>query len=119
MGDARILVLADRTLHRRALVSLLGAQGFEVVGTATDAQEAVALALLDQPDVAIVDRGLARGALEAVRTLSDRIGESLPVIVQAGVHDPADMLAAIRAGAVGYLTRDCAPDRLGDAIRGV
>jgi DNA-binding NarL/FixJ family response regulator len=119
MDEARILVVADRTLHRRGLVSLLTAQGFEVVGTATDGEEAVGVALRHQPDVAIVDRGLARGALEAVRTLADRLGDALAVVVQAGVHDPADMLAAVRAGAVGYLTRDCAPERVGDAIRGV
>ena len=72
------------------------------------------------PDIVLMDLQLADGSgIDATRRLFELYGERVRVVMLSESRDPADMIAAVRAGAVGYLTKDQAPERLAEALRGV
>jgi len=99
-------------------VSLLEADGIAVVGVADRVDDALRILAATRPDVVLVDLFLTDGlGVDLVRQISDD-GEVRTIVLTVS-HDAEDMLAAIRAGADGFLTKDQAPERLGRAIRGV
>jgi DNA-binding NarL/FixJ family response regulator len=119
MSQVRIVVLDDQPLFRRGLVGLLEAAGFAVVGTASTVRDALRVVGATEPDLVLIDLRLADGSgLEAVRGLAEA-APRLHVVVLTESRDPADMLAAIHAGADGYLTKDQPPERLAEALHGV
>lgn len=88
-----------------------------VVGEAADAVEAVKAAKEYQPDVVIMDVSLAgRGAVEATRQL---LGLGFPPKVLALTSSSPDgrVLDVLRAGAAGFVVRDCSADELAHAVR--
>jgi two-component system nitrate/nitrite response regulator NarL len=102
----RILVIDDHTLFRRALTSLLrDASGLEVVGDAGDAGEAIRRAGELQPDVILLDNHLP-GVLgiNAIASLREA-APAARVIMLTVSEDEADLSAALRAGASGYLLK--------------
>lgn len=116
----RILVVDDQPLFRRGLVSVLEAGGMSVVGTASGIREAVEAAARFDPDLVLIDLRLADGSgIDAVRRLSEACGDRVRVVILTESRDPADMIAAVRAGAAGYLTKDQPAERLAVALRGV
>jgi DNA-binding NarL/FixJ family response regulator len=114
----RIIVVTDCPMSRERLLARLRADRLAVVATADDAGEAFALVLEHLPDIALVDADIA-GATDIVRRLVARLGEAVRVVVVADDEDPAEMVAAVRAGAVGYLAGEAAFDQMGAALRGV
>lgn len=113
----RILVVDDHTLFRRALTSLLrDAQGLQVVGDAADAGEAIRRAAELQPDVILLDNHLP-GVLgiNAITSLREA-APAARVIMLTVSEDEADLSAALRAGASGYLLKTIEGDALADAI---
>jgi two-component system nitrate/nitrite response regulator NarL len=113
----RILVIDDHTLFRRALTSLLrDASGLEVVGDAGDAGEAIRRAGELQPDVILLDNHLP-GVLgiNAIASLREA-APAARVIMLTVSEDEADLSAALRAGASGYLLKTMEGDALADAI---
>jgi DNA-binding NarL/FixJ family response regulator len=114
----RVLVADDHTLVRQGLVKLLLETGeCEVVAEAADGLEAVDRALATRPDVALIDVSMPRlNGIEAVR----RIHSELPGtrILALTVHDEEEYVVhATRAGASGYLLKDCAATDLLEAVR--
>ncbi len=92
----------------------------KVVGTASSTIEAIECTVRTHPDIVLMDLELRDGSgIVATRRLLAAAGGGVKVVMLSESHDPQTMLAAIRAGAVGYLTKDQAPDRLADAIAGV
>jgi len=72
------------------------------------------------PDIVLMDLQLADGSgIDATRRLYEAHGDRVRIVMLSESRDPADMIAAVRAGAVGYLTKDQAPERLAEALRGV
>ncbi|MES2974168.1 MAG: response regulator [Pseudomonadota bacterium] len=115
----RILVVDDHTLFRRALTSLLrDAPGLDVVGDAADAGEAIRRAAELQPDVILLDNHLP-GVLgiNAISSLREA-ASGTRVIMLTVSEDEADLAAALRAGASGYLLKTIEGDALADAISG-
>lgn len=113
----RILVVDDHTLFRRALTSLLhDAAGLQVVGDAADAGEAIRRAQELQPDVILLDNHLP-GVLgiDAIASLREA-APGARVIMLTVSEDEADMSAALRAGANGYLLKTIEGDALAEAI---
>ena len=113
----RILVVDDHTLFRRALTSLLrDANGLEVVGDAGDAGEAIRRACEMQPDVILLDNHLP-GVLgiNAIASLREAAPKARVIMLTVS-EDEADLSAALRAGASGYLLKTMEGDDLAEAI---
>ncbi len=115
----RIIVADDHPLTRDALASLLGRNGFDVVGEAADGAEAIELASSTQPDLVLLD--LSMPGMDGLTALP-RLRAAAPdcevvVLTASGTED--NLLAAIRAGAAGYLLKSEPPDRIVGFLRGV
>ena len=115
----RILVVDDHPLTREALVSLLGSHGFEVAGTAADGAEAIARARETQPDLVLLD--LSMPGMDGLSALP-RLREAAPrceVVVLTASGTEENLLAAIRAGAAGYLLKTEPPEKIAAFLDGV
>lgn len=117
--SARVLIVDDHPLTRDALATLLGGNGFEVVGEAEDGAQAADLARETQPDVVLLDLSMpgtdGLAALPAVRDAAP--SAEVVVLTASGTED--NLLAAIRGGAAGYLLKSEPPDRIVEFLRGV
>lgn len=113
----RLLLADDHTMVRQSLRRSMIAEGFDVVGEAGDGQEAVALAEETRPDVVLMDVSMpVLDGVEATRLVRQRCPDTQVVILT--MHgDPDVVRRAIRAGAAGYLTKDCGIDEVTAAIR--
>lgn len=116
----RVIVADDQAIVRDGLVTLLGLlPDVEVVGQAADGGEAVALAVAERPDVALMD--LRMPGLDGVAA-TERIARDAPataVLVLTTYADDESILSALRAGARGYLTKDAGRAELAAAVRAV
>jgi NarL family two-component system response regulator LiaR len=116
----RVLIADDHAVVREGLRGFLALQDdVEVVGEAADGEEAVAAVARLEPDVALVDLVMPRvDGLEAIKRIR-ALDAATRVIVLTSFADEDKMLPAVRAGAVGYLLKDVAPQDLVAAIRTV
>jgi DNA-binding NarL/FixJ family response regulator len=115
----RILVVDDHPLTREALTSLLAQGGFEVVGQASDGEEAMAAAGELQPDLVLLD--LAMPGMDGLTALP-LLREAAPraeIVVLTASETEENLLAAIRGGAAGYLLKSEPPERIAEFLRGV
>jgi DNA-binding NarL/FixJ family response regulator len=116
----RVLVADDQAVVRQGVVLLLStAADIEVAGEASDGQEALRLALDLKPDVALVD--LRMPGLDGAQ-VTERIagaGTGTRVLILTTYADDDAVLPALRAGAVGYLTKDVTGESLLAAVRDV
>ena len=114
----RVCVVENETLVREGLRRVLELDGgVQVVGEARDGVEALEVLARLRPDVALLDVRMPRldgvGVLEALRERRDA-----PACLVLTTFDDADaFLAAVRAGARGYLLKDASSEELGEAIR--
>lgn len=113
----KLVIADDHPLVRDALVNLLGgAEDIEVVGQAADGRGAVELALATSPEVVLMDLEMpGLSGIDAIRALREA-GSSARVVVLTTFSDRERILAALDAGAHGYLLKDAEPDEI---IRGV
>ena len=119
-GVIRVLLADDQRVVREGLGTLLGLlDGIELVATAADGEEAVALAERHDPDVVLMDLRMPRvDGVEAIRRLADR-GERPRTIALTTYADDASVLGALRAGARGYLTKDAGAEEIRAAVEAV
>jgi DNA-binding NarL/FixJ family response regulator len=113
----RVILVDDHAVVRTGYHRLLDAEpGIQVVGEAASADEANALVVRTEPDVALVDLSLkGSSGIEAIRGMLAR-QPKLKVLVLS-MHDSAGHVTqALRSGAHGYLTKYCEPD---DVISGI
>jgi DNA-binding NarL/FixJ family response regulator len=119
MGQLRVVVVDDHPLYRRGLVSLLESGGVAVVGVAEGVEEGMDVVRTTRPDAVLTDLYLSDGSgialVRAVVAHDPRIRN----VVLTVSHDCNEMLAAVRAGADGFLTKEQAPERLVRALEGV
>jgi DNA-binding NarL/FixJ family response regulator len=116
----RVFIVDDQTLMRQGLRQLLGlAPDIEVVGEASDGDQAIAQIPGLKPDVILLDvRMPKRSGLDVMRTLA--AGQRLPpTILLTTFDDDAVLLEGVRAGALGYLLKDVTLEDLTYAIREV
>ena len=122
MTEPRIRVLAvdDQRVVREGLAMLLGLlPDVEVVGTAADGEEALALAGELRPDVILMDLRMPRvDGVEATRRLRASHPE-IKVVVLTTYADDRSVIDALRAGALGYLTKDAGADEIRQALQRV
>ncbi len=116
----RVLVADDQRVVREGLGTLLGLiDGIEVVATAADGDEALALAVLTRPDVVLMDLRMPHcDGVEATRRLRDH-DPGIKVLVLTTYADDRSVIDALRAGARGYLTKDVGADGIRDALERV
>jgi len=116
----RVLLADDQRVVREGLGTLLGLlDGIELVGTAADGEEAVALAAERDPDVVLMDLRMPRcDGIEAIRRLAAR-GDRPRAIALTTYADDASVLGALRAGARGYLTKDAGAEDIRAAVEAV
>ena len=113
----RVLVADDQAVVRDGLVLLLSATGaVEVVGAAADGEQAVELARAERPDVALLDLRMPKLTGDQVTAVLSRELPEVHVLVLTTFADDAAILPALRAGALGYLTKDATSEQLLDAI---
>jgi two-component system, NarL family, nitrate/nitrite response regulator NarL len=113
----RLMVVDDHTLFRRGLVALLAADAsLKVVGEASDAGEAVRQAGALQPDVILLDNHLPGATgIQALAGLKDAAPQARVLLLTVS-EDEADLQAALRGGAHGYLLKTIEGDLLAQAI---
>lgn len=113
----RVMLVDDHALVRAAVRHAIAGPDLDVVGEASSAEEATALAMELRPDVLLLDITLpGMSGVELVRDLAPRLPATRIVMLTASSAD-RDLVDAIRFGAVGYLTKDMAPEELARAIR--
>jgi DNA-binding NarL/FixJ family response regulator len=114
----RVLVADDQRVVREGLEMLLRLlPGVEVVGSAADGDEAVALAGRLRPDVVLMDLGMPRcDGVEATRRLRER-QPAIQVLILTTYADDRSVVTALRAGARGFLTKDAGADQIAQALR--
>ena len=114
----RVLIVDDHAIVRSGVRRLLEATpGFEVVGEAADADEALRRARFDTPDVVVLDIGLkGRSGLDIVEELR-QMGPR--VVILSMQDEPAYARKAFELGAQGYVVKDAADEELADAIDAV
>lgn len=114
----RVVLADDQAVVREGLVTLLGLlPGIEVVGSAADGVAAVELVAEHKPDVLLVDLRMPRG--DGVETTAKVRAEypSTEVVVLTTYADDDALLAALRAGARGFLTKDADAEAIARALR--
>jgi DNA-binding NarL/FixJ family response regulator len=118
-GDSiRVIVAEGDDAARTAVVAALEGNGCVVCGEAATADDAVAVAIEQRPDVVLLDVELPGNGITAARELARRM-PSTAVVMFADAADDDDLLDSLRAGASGYLLKETDPGRLGFALRGV
>src|SRR5664279_1479359 len=115
----RVLIADDHQLLRQALRRALEDSGFEVVAEAGDGEEATRLVALHRPDVVMMDVTVpVLDGIEATRRIHAATGHSKVIVLT--MHDEdALRVRALRAGAVGFLTKDCAMQEVVETVRRV
>jgi response regulator NasT len=100
----RILIAEDETIIRLDLREILERAGFEVCAEARDGEEAVALALSEEPDLAILDVKMPRldGIDAARRILGER---PIPIVILTAYGQDELVARAVEAGVFGYLVK--------------
>ncbi len=115
----RVLLVDDQALVRSGFRMILSVEpDIEVVGEAGDGAEAVTLARELRPDVVLMDVQMPR--VDGVQATAEVVAEDLGRVVILTTFDRDDYLfAALRAGASGFLLKNCAADQLVGAVRAV
>jgi DNA-binding NarL/FixJ family response regulator len=113
----RVLIADDHPVVRRALADLLdGADEITVVGTASNGGEAVTATREHSPDVVLMDLEMPRqSGIDATRAITTA-GSEARIVILTTFSDRRRILAALDAGAIGYLLKDAEPEEI---IRGV
>ena len=116
-ATVRVMIVDDHPIWRRAVERDLSDAGFEVVAAVGDGESAVRIAPATRPDVVLMDLQLvAMTGVEATAQLV-RADPAVRVLMLSSSGEDADVLAAAKAGARGYLVKSAAADELIDAVR--
>ena len=113
----RLMLVDDHRMLREGLRRSMIEEGFDVVGEAADGEEAIRLFDELNPDVVLMDVSMPQiDGVEATRQI--RTAHADARIVMLTMHaDHSVLTDAIRAGAVGYLVKDCSVDEVASTVR--
>lgn len=116
-APASVLIADGQPATRLGIRIALQRDGLWVVAEEGDARRAVATACARGVDVCLLDVGLPGGGIAAAAEIASSLPHTL-VIMLAATSSEDDLLAALRAGAVGYLPKDIGPVPLARAVNG-
>jgi DNA-binding NarL/FixJ family response regulator len=118
-AKASVLIVDDAELFREALRAAFTQEGFSVVAVAGDAMSGIDLAREHEPELVMLDLLMpGMSGLEVLGTIQKASPKSRVVLLTAS-ESAEDLLAAVKAGASGYLTKDTPLPRLASAMRDV
>ncbi|SLM30470.1 Two component transcriptional regulator (LuxR family protein) [Desulfamplus magnetovallimortis] len=115
----KVLLADDHKIVREGLRRIIEESGeMTVVAEASDGNETIQKTLKFKPDVAVVDIAMPPGmdGLEVVSRLKSHLPD-LPVLILTMHDEDQYVVRAIEAGAMGYVTKQSAPEQLVDAVR--
>ncbi len=114
----RLLVVDDHPLFRRGVRQLIDmVEGFEVVGEAASGREGLEFARHLKPDMILLDLNMADMTGLQVLEVLKREGLDARVVMLTVSDQEDDVVAALRAGADGYLLKDMEPEDLVESLR--
>ena len=112
----RALLIDDHALVRKGIEGLLRSRGVEVIASVGSGEEGVRRALELTPDIVLLDVKMpGMNGIETLTRLREN-GVSAPVLMLTMSSEEADLGAALRAGAQGYLLKDMEPEELVPAL---
>jgi CheY-like chemotaxis protein len=114
-GDGVRVMVADRDGFARRMLQRVLEEAGEVMSVteARDGREALELVRQDPPDVLLVEIGMPPGGgVELIRVLQGILPQMRAVTISAGADWDLAVLAALRAGAIGHIDKDTAPDQI-------
>lgn len=116
----RILIVDDHPAVREALALRIARQpDMEICGEAADMNEALRLVSETQPDLAVIDISLKNGnGIDLIKRIKDRASD-VRMLVWSMHSESLYAERALRAGALGYINKDQATDKIIDALRRV
>jgi DNA-binding NarL/FixJ family response regulator len=115
--SVRVMVVDDHPIWREGVARDLAEAGHEVVATAGDGAAAVRIAAATRPEVVLMDLQLpTRSGVDATRAII-AADPSARVLVLSASGEDDDVLAAVKAGATGYLVKSARRDELAAAVR--
>jgi DNA-binding NarL/FixJ family response regulator len=118
MPEPRVLIGDEQAATRAGVRASLEGEGFLICSEVRDAQSAIATAIRERPDIALLDVDLPGSGIAAAKGIAGRVPETSVVMLTASADD-GDLFDALRAGAAGYLLKDTDPARLSHALHGV
>lgn len=112
-----VVLVDDHTMLRQALRRALEAEGIDVIGEAADGEEGVRIALALRPDVVLMDVSMPKvDGIDATRQLLAARSEMR--VVMLTMHIDREVFDnALKAGAVGYVTKDSSVSEVAEAVR--
>ena len=115
----RVMIVDDHPLWREAVERDLVAAGFDVVATAADGTQALARFAAARPQVVVLDLQIPAPDGVAVTAEVVRQDPAARVLILSASGEHADVLGAVKAGAVGYLVKSASREELLDGVRRV
>ena len=118
-ADLRVMVVDDHPMWREAVTRDLASAGFNVVAAAADGAEALEKFPQANPDVVVLDLQIPEpNGIRVTAEVTQR-DPSVRVLVLSASGESADVLAAVKAGATGYLVKSASREDLFDAVQRV
>jgi len=116
----RILIADDHTVVRRGIKALLNTESdLEVIGEAANGEQAVTKALTLNPDIILMDLSMPRkDGVQAITEIRQETPDA-KILVLTSFSEDKRIIAAIEAGALGYLLKDSSPQELVQAVHTV
>ena len=120
MNKLNIMLVDDHALFRKGLRDIIVLQeDMRVVAEAVDGRQAIEMAVRVQPDLILMDVNLpVCDGIEATRAISERL-ESVKIVMLTVSSLDEHLFEAVKAGAIGYVTKNVSPEALMRNIRGV
>ena len=120
VGRIRVLCVDDHRIVREGIANVIGRQpDMEVIGSAANGAQAIAMFERDHPDVTLMDLQLPGvTGLEAIRAIRSR-DHNARIVVLTTYHGDEDIYQALQAGAATYLLKDAVLDDLARIVRDV
>jgi DNA-binding NarL/FixJ family response regulator len=113
----RVLVVDDHAVVRHGMKQILADAGIASIGEASSAQEALDRLAAEHWDVVVLDVGLPdRNGLDVLRDIK-ALHPRLPVLVLTVFGEEPYAARALKAGAAGFLTKECLPEDLVHSVR--
>lgn len=116
MTEIRLFLVDDHELFLTGVRTELS-ERFPIVGTAGDVDEAISAIRRDPPDVVLVDVHMPGGGGVTVIAEVLKTNPDVKFLALSVSDSPEDVIAMIRAGARGYVTKSIAPSELADAVQ--